>query len=173
MKATDLLKRQHAEVKELFEKLGRAEPAYKPGLRTEIADALAAHAAIEQELFYPAAGEALGDVPILCECLEEHGVIEFCLVKLLGSSPRLDVRSFDAKATVLMECVLHHVAEEENDLFKRVEEAMDEESLVRLGSQLKKRFEECKEMGHRKLLARDADQWALSSGNSSAHRVHA
>ena len=139
MKATDLLKQQHKEVEKLFAQLEKAEEAEKAAIRAKIADDLAAHATIEQEMFYPAARKALGDLPILRESLEEHGVIEFCLVKLLGAGPKRDADSFDAKATVLKESVMHHVEEEEGDLFKKVEKAMEKEQLEDLGRRRRRR----------------------------------
>ena len=53
MKATTLLERQHRKVKAIFKKLesGRSDPG---PLLTELCNDLAAHMAIEQELFYPA-----------------------------------------------------------------------------------------------------------------------
>jgi len=171
MKATALLKHQHEEVKELFEKLEKADPPEKLALRDRIADALAAHAAIEQEIFYPAARRALGDDPILHESLEEHGVIEFCLAKFLGATLTRDAETFDARALVLKDNILRHVKEEEGHLFKKVDKALKKDALEELGAQMKRRFEECKAIGHRSLLARDAEQWALSPSETISHHA--
>jgi hypothetical protein len=173
MKATELLRQQHDDVKELFKALAKADPAEQAALRSELADALAAHSAIEQEIFYPAAREILGDEPILRESLEEHGIIEFCLVKLLDASPKRDADSFDAKVTVLKESILFHVEEEESDLFKKVERAMKKDALEQLCARMERHFQECKAIGHSQLLARDADQWALSPGKATSRRAYA
>jgi len=58
--ATKLLKADHKEVSELFEKFesGRLTPAKKEALAKQICTALTVHAQIEEEIFYPAAREA-------------------------------------------------------------------------------------------------------------------
>src|SRR6185369_12176274 len=80
MKATDLLEKQHRKVEAIFKKLeagrGEAEP-----LVIELANNLAAHMAIEQEIFYPA---ALGvDHDGISESLEEHALAELAIKRLL------------------------------------------------------------------------------------------
>lgn len=69
MKATDLLKQQHDEVKELF---GRVEAApratTKRKLFEELAANLVAHDGIERELFYPACEETMGMTDLLRSC---------------------------------------------------------------------------------------------------------
>ena len=55
MKATDLLKKQHKEVKALFKKVENTENAReRRRLMNEIATALEGHTTIEEEMFYPA-----------------------------------------------------------------------------------------------------------------------
>jgi hypothetical protein len=80
MKATDLLKQQHDEVKELFEKVESASrSATKRQLFAELAANLVAHDGIERELFYPACEEEMGMTDLLGEALVEHGLVEFSL----------------------------------------------------------------------------------------------
>ena len=55
MKATDLLKKQHKEVKGLFKKVEKTEDAReRKQLMEEITRALEMHTRIEEEIFYPA-----------------------------------------------------------------------------------------------------------------------
>ena len=85
--------------------------------------ALSKHAAIEEQVFYPEVRRAvssLGDEVL--EALEEHHVVKWTLSELEGMTPE-DER-FQAKVTVLMENVRHHVREEERDLFPQVRKAM-------------------------------------------------
>lgn len=62
MNAIDLLKPQHREVNQLFEQIGELEGEKDAGERLElvnqVADALAVHARIEEEIFYPACKRA-------------------------------------------------------------------------------------------------------------------
>src|SRR5215831_14199649 len=58
MKATDLLKRQHREVKGLFKKIEDTEnSSERRKLMTTIAQELKVHTTIEEEIFYPAMRE--------------------------------------------------------------------------------------------------------------------
>ena len=59
--AISLLKADHKEVSDMFERFETAREATKSKLATEICQALTVHAQVKEELFYPAAHEALGD----------------------------------------------------------------------------------------------------------------
>lgn len=137
MKATSLLVSQHRVVKSIFKKLEDGETAKKP-LLVELANNLAAHMSIEQELFYPAIKEV--DQTLVFESLEEHSLIELALKRLLATNSQ-DL-SFKARVTATRELVEHHVKEEENDLFPAVDKALGDERLVALGDKMKARFEE-------------------------------
>src|SRR5216110_299716 len=103
MNATDLLKEQHAEVKELFEQLEQAEDEdEKQALFQELADNLAAHATIEERIFYPAA-YAKKTKELLTEAVEEHLAMKRLIADLLAMTP--DHENFDAKIKVLQEQV--------------------------------------------------------------------
>jgi hemerythrin-like domain-containing protein len=136
MKATDLLERQHRKVEAIFKKLesGRSAPA--PLLR-ELADSLAAHMAIEQEIFYPAIRSLKED--LVAESFEEHAVAELALKRLLSTAPSGD--SFMAKVTTLKELIEHHVEEEEKELFPVVEKKMEDARLEALGKEMRVAFE--------------------------------
>ncbi len=96
MKATELLKHQHDEVKAIFKQLeGKADHAKA---RVEkLANSLSAHMVIEQELFYPAVFEA--DEDLVLESYEEHAVARFALKRLLKTEPSDE--TFAAKVTTL------------------------------------------------------------------------
>ena len=137
MKATDLLQKQHHKVEEIFGKLerGRAEPG---PLLVMLANDLAGHMAIEQEIFYPAAREA--EEELIAESFEEHALAEVALKRLLATE--FDDPAFKARVTATKELILHHAKEEEEELFPKVEKALGEERLVELGKQMKARFDE-------------------------------
>ena len=119
MKAIDLLKKQHKEVKGLFKKIEKAgDTRQRRQLMNEITTALEAHTAIEEELFYPAVKE-LGTKKaeeMVGEAFEEHHVVKLVLADLPNVAP--DDERFEAKMTVLSELVEHHVEEEEIEMFK-------------------------------------------------------
>ncbi|MET0792991.1 MAG: hemerythrin domain-containing protein [Polyangiaceae bacterium] len=137
--ATELLKTQHEEVKTLFKKIEKANTrAAKTKLFDQLAASLAAHDAIEREIFYPACEKAMGMTDLLGEALVEHGVVEFSLYQ--ADEARRDA-SFSFKCQVLSEIVEHHVKEEEEDFFPKVERALGREKLIELAARMKERFE--------------------------------
>lgn len=140
MKATSLLESQHRKVEALFKKLesGRSDP--EPVLE-ELANSLAAHMAIEQDIFYPAIKEV--DEDVVNESYEEHSLAEVALKRLLAA----DEETFTAKLTALKELIEHHVKEEEEELFPEVEKTIDEDMLAQLGKAMKAHFEEVFEAG--------------------------
>ena len=148
MKATDLLARQHKKAKATFKKL---EKGHGDGaLLTELANELAAHMAIEHELFYPTV-VAL-DEDMIGESFEEHALGELALKRLLASS--LEAEDFQAKVTAVKELIEHHADEEEEDLFPKVEKAMDDAQLKELGKVMQERFTELVEAGWEQVYAR-------------------
>jgi hemerythrin-like domain-containing protein len=136
MKATSLLEDQHRKVEALFEKLesGGADRA----VLDELANSLAAHMAIEQDIFYPAIKEV--DSDLVNESFEEHSIAEVALKRLLATDS--DDDSFEARVTALKELIEHHVEEEEEELFPAVEKALSAETLEKLGKVMSRRFEE-------------------------------
>ena len=136
--AVSVLKAQHRHVEALFKHVLSSEDARtrKEGMR-DIAEALAMHTRIEEDIFYPAV-RSLGTELIedlIDEALEEHHVVDLVLAELPRVSPRDD--RFVAKLTVLSEVVDHHVKEEEHDMFKRAQ-ALGVKRLQELGARLEK-----------------------------------
>jgi hemerythrin-like domain-containing protein len=149
MKATQLLQKQHREVESIFKaiKSGKGEPMV---LLEKLADALVAHMAIEQQLFYPAVKKV--DEDLIFESFEEHAVAEVALKRALGCDP-MDP-TFKAKVTVLEELIQHHVGEEEKSLFPKVEKALGTAALERLGAQMETMFAEAMEEGYEATLTK-------------------
>lgn len=147
MKATSLLEKQHRKVEAEFKKLesGRSDPA---PILLELANDLAAHMAIEQEIFYPAIREV--DEKLVLESYEEHSLAEVALKRLLATD--LEDEAFAARVTAAKELIEHHVKEEEEDLFPHVEKVIDEARLIELGKEMKARFDEALEAGFEALV---------------------
>jgi len=140
--AIELLKTQHEEVKALFKRIEKASTrAAKTKLFGELAANLAAHDAIEREIFYPACEKAMGMIDLLGEALVEHGVVEFSLYQ--ADQARKD-KDFSFKCQVLSEIVEHHVEEEESEFFPKVQKALGKEKLQELGAKMQARFEQAK-----------------------------
>jgi hemerythrin superfamily protein len=138
MDAIVLLKDDHKQVERLFKKFEKAgERAYKTKrkLADEVIGELTTHAYIEETLFYPAARAAVPETgEHVLESVEEHHVVAWMLSELANMDPQ-DER-FDAKMTVLMENVRHHVEEEEQEWFPQVRETMSRKDLGDLGEKM-------------------------------------
>jgi hemerythrin-like domain-containing protein len=120
MNAITLLKTDHGNVEALFkqfEALGRhGDPTEKRRVIDHVIEQLSVHASVEEQLLYPALREKLeDDFPIL-EALEEHHVAKAALAEIEKLPPTAE--RFDAKVTVMIESVRHHVEEEESDVFE-------------------------------------------------------
>ncbi|MFE6222485.1 MULTISPECIES: hemerythrin domain-containing protein [unclassified Streptomyces] len=133
-----LLRQDHKTVEKLFKEFERAgddDHRRKREIADEVIRELTAHTWIEEQVFYPAAREAAPDTKDhVLESVEEHHAVLWMMSELDGLDPE-DER-FDAKMTVLMENVRHHVEEEENDWFPEVRKAMGRNRLVELGERM-------------------------------------
>lgn len=156
MKATDLLKQQHEEVKALFAKIEAApRAASKRQLFEQLAANLVAHDGIERQLFYPACEENMGMTDLLGEALVEHGLVEFSLFQADEAQGNDD---FDYKLTVLREALEHHIEEEEKELFPKVNRALNKDALEVLGGELEQKFDELKQEDFRAPLRANLKQ---------------
>src|SRR6478609_7497742 len=135
MDAITLLRNDHRTVKQLFtrfEKLGENAGVAKRDVVEQIIEELSIHAAIEEQLFYPAVRATVPGVEDgVLESLEEHHIVKWVLSELEGMDPA-DER-FDAKVTVLIENVRHHIDEEEGELFPKVRDELGRKALGELG----------------------------------------
>lgn len=138
MDAITLLKTDHHTVELLFkrfEQAGKRAHVQKREIVDRIIEELSVHTAIEEQVFYPVARAAVPDTEdIALESLEEHHIVKWLLSELVDMDPAHE--RFDAKVTVLMENVRHHVKEEENDFFPMVRKQLGRNELADLGETL-------------------------------------
>jgi len=131
--AVQLLTNDHREVKALFKKYDKlvsadAQPEERQKLALLICNMLTVHATIEEEIFYPAARDALSEVDLLNEAEVEHASAKDLIAQIETMDPMDSL--YDAKVTVLGEYIDHHVQEEENEMFPKAKKAgMNLESL--------------------------------------------
>lgn len=135
----------HRKVKELFkqfEKLKDKENVEdeKGSLMEQICTELRIHAAIEEEIFYPAVRDRIEDEDLMDEALVEHAGAKDLVAQLEEMSPDDDL--YDAKVTVLGEQIDHHVREEEGEMFPKAKKAKVDTN--ELGAQMAQRRTELK-----------------------------
>src|SRR6187397_935139 len=115
--AFTLLKADHDKVKKLFDKFEKADDSSKGEIVAEAIQELKIHAAIEEQVFYPALRHQMDDEEgLMDEADEEHHVAKFLIAEL--EQMKGDENHWEAKFTVLAENVRHHIKEEEGKLFK-------------------------------------------------------
>ena len=135
MDAITLLKDDHKTVEKLFKSFEKAgDRAYKTkrDLVDDMIKELSIHAAIEEQVFYPEIRRLVPDEQDdILESLEEHHIVKWVLSELEGLDPEHE--RFEAKVTVLIEQVRHHVEEEESDMFPAVREAVGRKQLQEIG----------------------------------------
>jgi len=140
--ALDVLKADHAAVRKLFSQYNKAKKAGNDAAMKQnvaaICKALTIHAAIEDEIFYPALrGRADADDQ-LDEAYVEHTHIDELVAQLEDSGLGSDL--FEARVKVLSRYVEHHVKEEETSMFAKARRSSCD--LVALGEQLLRRMQD-------------------------------
>jgi hemerythrin superfamily protein len=136
--AITLLKDDHRSVEKLFKLFEQAGPKAlktKARLVDGMVRELTVHASIEEQIFYPRVRRDAQDLDAdVLEALEEHHVVKWLISELDGLDPSAE--RFEAKVTVLIESVRHHVKEEEGSLFPAVRKAFGRPALVAMGDAL-------------------------------------
>lgn len=136
LSAIEILEADHRRVEDLFDEYEDAEDASdKKQLAVKICTALQAHTQIEEEIFYPAAREAIENPELIDEAIVEHASAKQLIGEIENMEPGDEL--YDAKVKVLQEQVLHHVEEEEGELFPKVEAS--ELDLEALGKKMAER----------------------------------
>jgi hemerythrin superfamily protein len=134
--AIAVLKNDHHAVEQLFRRFERSRsPAERKRISGRIVRELSIHAAVEEQLVYPALRRRLdGQSPQVLLALEEHHFAKLALSEI----ERLDGADerFEPKVRVLIENVRRHVAEEERDLLPGMKRALSPEELRSLGDAL-------------------------------------
>lgn len=117
------LKDDHKRVKKAyrqFEKLDlESNPEQCQAIVNQVLDELTVHAALEEELLYPAAHGAIADESLVDEAEVEHESVHTFVDQLRGMGP--EDEKYAARFTVLCEYVMHHVKEEETEMFPQLE----------------------------------------------------
>lgn len=134
--AIGVLKKDHQAVEQLFRRFERARNGTE---RKRLADRmvreLSVHAAIEEQLIYPALRRPVnGQTPQVLLALEEHHFAKIAMAEIerLGAT---DER-FEAKVHVLIENVRRHIQEEERDLLPAMKRTLSPEELHSLADAL-------------------------------------
>jgi hemerythrin-like domain-containing protein len=133
-----MLREDHQELKRVFrefEAAGDDAAVTKQRLVDRMIEMLTVHTYLENECMYPQVRRLVPDLDSeILESFEEHHVADVLCVELTAMTA--DDERFDAKVSVLMENVTHHIDEEENGWFPTVREALGRKALQEIGAQM-------------------------------------
>jgi hemerythrin superfamily protein len=118
--AVDLLEADHQAVKKMFIDYSilaedDAQPRQKRGLAERICRALTVHAQLEEDVFYPAVRDALGDDALVDQAIDEHAAAK-AIIERLGAMKATDA-AHDASVKELGALIDQHVLEEREQMF--------------------------------------------------------
>ena len=136
-----LIKEEHQIFRELFDRVESAEGDALIDLSGEIGARLVIHMKIEEEILYPALKEVI-NVEEVDEGIVEHQVARKLILDITRMTGREEM--FKSKVHVLGEETMHHIDEEDSELFEDAKEAWKQGriDLVELGHQLRARRKE-------------------------------
>lgn len=143
MNALTLLTNDHKKMRTL---LDQVESTTERGVKTrtelfaEIKGELMVHEAIEEEIFYPELKAHPKARDIVLEGYQEHHVVDLLMGEL--EALPVDDESWGPKAIVMKENVVHHMEEEEGDMFKKARQVFDDAELEDLGERMMARKEQ-------------------------------
>ncbi|HET9833427.1 MAG TPA: hemerythrin domain-containing protein [Vicinamibacterales bacterium] len=158
--AIAILLKDHDKVKALFDRFEKVTAAAdKETLIGEALTELKIHAAIEEEIFYPAVRQHVGE-DLMNEADEEHHVARV-LIAELDNDGRDDDHRY-AKFTVLAESVRHHIKEEENEMLPKAKDLKLD--FAALGNRMLQRKNELKENG----IPQDAEHAMVAAAGAGA-----
>ncbi|GAA1793172.1 hemerythrin domain-containing protein [Planosporangium flavigriseum] len=130
-----ILKEDHKKIRKLFrdfEQCSKGARATRGKIVDQILEELTIHTYLENEVMYPAVRNLMPDLEDdVLESYEEHHVADLLCMELAAMSP--EDEHFDAKTTVLIENVTHHIEEEEQEWFPKVREGVGRKELQMIG----------------------------------------
>lgn len=138
MRATDLLRKQHAEAQMLILRLRDADASEREAIRAELCSSLRAHMQLEEEHIYTRLDSESQIEDLIDDSFSEHEELKDVLIEL----ERADVQSddFDSLLDEVEDDVLAHAAEEEAELLPWLESQWGDEVLDEMGEIMEQRF---------------------------------
>ena len=128
VKIFELLHKEHEDVKQMLKQMLESEDQNK---REKVLETfhknILAHMKAEENAFYPNLIEEPETKKLALQAYEEHHVVEMLLRELVKLKVTDD--KWTAKLQVLSEVLLHHIEEEEDEVFKKTDELFQDDEL--------------------------------------------
>ncbi|MCK9306634.1 MAG: hemerythrin domain-containing protein [Methanoculleus sp.] len=134
----DILKQEHEMVLSQLSELSSKGTSSREQKYNSLKENLIPHMVGEEQAVYPRLMES-GMQEMALESIEEHNAVK-TLLSQLDSASTSEEDVWVAKLTVIKENVKHHISEEEEKIFPKMQQKMSSDDLSSLGS----KFEEAK-----------------------------
>ena len=139
MNALQLLKNEHKQLLSLLKEMEETSDSAKKTrekLLAEVAVLIKTHEAKEENVLYPVLENKEATHDLILEAYEEHHAIDNILAELLQLAT--DDKMWIAKLTVMRENLEHHIKEEEEKLFPKIEKMLAKDVLVNFAEDMQK-----------------------------------
>ena len=128
-----ILKDDHREAKELLAKLGDSDKGkQRHAMVDKVTKALALHMQIEEKLVYPLVEREEG-AEVRTEADVEHDLARDGVTTMCGM---VDEPGFGAAAESLLGGLMHHIKEEETEVFPKLKEKLSRQEWLDLGDRI-------------------------------------
>jgi hemerythrin superfamily protein len=117
MDVTKILEADHRMVEDLFDQIEKAEGEERTPFIEQLATSLRGHMELEEDVVYPAMKPVTGDEDVQ-EGVKEHELARKALQEMVALAP--DEPGFGAALESLKAGIVHHVEEEEGDVFPKL-----------------------------------------------------
>jgi len=135
--AVEILENDHEVIKELLAKLTTATNSKRAEVLELLKGVLTIHNATEENLVYPAIQKVAGSKLESQHLYHETAEADVLFFELDGLLKEGNDEEFARKALKFQEAVLHHIDEEENKAFPRLEENADPQNAASLTASMR------------------------------------
>ena len=136
MSVIEMLEADHVRIRSLFSDIeGTDEPEELQDYFDKLDNFLTIHARAEELVLYPQSRNCRDTVELIDKGQEQHAKGEQMVLEIKSTSSNSS--EFKEKLGELQKFMLNHLDEEENELFPKVRECLDDEKLEELATQLK------------------------------------
>ena len=136
MDAIETLEKDHDRIRSLFSEFNETtDPQELQDCFDKIGNILTIHAEAEEQVLYPEASNCEGTGEIIAKGHQDHDKGDQMVMEIKSINP--SESQFKQKVKELQSFMLNHLDEEENDLFPKVRQGMDDLKLEELATEIK------------------------------------
>jgi len=134
--AIETLEKDHDRIRSLFSEFNETtDPQELQDCFDKIGNILTIHAEAEEQVLYPEATNCEGTGEVIAKGYQDHDKGDQMVLEIKSISPSQS--EFKQKVKELQSFILNHLDEEENDLFPKVRQGIDDRKLEELATEIK------------------------------------